>query len=66
MAVAVPGQQPEVTAEQMAAQSENVPARARRRLLPVRRPQAREQVIQPVPLDGEQGGVVVRRFGGRR
>ena len=66
MAVTVPGQQPEVTAEQMAAQSENAPARARRRPLPVRLLQAREQVIQPVPLDAEQGGIVVRRLGGRR
>ena len=66
MAVAVPGQQPEIITEQMAAQSENAPAGARRRPLPVRPPQAREQVIQPVPLDAEQGGVVVRRLGGRR
>ena len=66
MAVAVPGQQPEVITEQMGAQSENAPARARRRPLPVRLMQAREQVIQPVPLDDEQGGIVVRRLGRRR
>ena len=65
VAVAVPGQQPEVITEQMGAQSEDAPARARRRPLPVRLMQA-EQVIQPVRSQRRIGRHSLCGAGGRR
>ena len=65
VALAVAGQQPEIVADQVAAQTQDAPSRARRGPLPVRGQQAGEQPGQPVPLNSEQAGIIARRFGGR-
>jgi hypothetical protein len=63
MAVAVAGEEAKIVADEMAAQPEDGPARARRRSVPVRRVQAGQQLAQPGPLDQEQAGKVPRRLG---
>lgn len=63
--VTVPGQQPEIVADQVTAQPQDGPSRARRRPFPVRSLQAVQKLGQPVALDGEQAGIVPGRLGGQ-
>jgi hypothetical protein len=64
MVITVAGQEREVVADRLAAQSQDGPSGARRRRVPVRPLKAAEQFAQASSFEAEQAGDVSRRVGG--